>query len=67
MIRSEEEYHAALRELRRDRGMVREQERLLVGFGLTPDEVAQAPIRAIAEKLRKDIAAYERGRRARSP
>ena len=65
MIRTEDEYRAALAEIRRDRSIAREQERLLAGFGLKPHEVdeALAPIRAQAERLRKQVAAYARGRR----
>jgi hypothetical protein len=61
VIRSEEEHQAALRELRRDRRVAREQERLLAGFGLKRAEIeeAVAPLRAVTERLRREIAAYE--------
>ena len=65
-IRSEDEYRAALAEIRRDRSIAREQERLLASFGLKPHEVEQtlAPIRAQTARLRAQVAVYERSRRS---
>ena len=64
-IQSEEEYLAALAELRRDLRAAREQARLLAEFGLTPDDVdrAMAPLRELTERLRRRIDRYERSRR----
>jgi hypothetical protein len=65
VIRSDEEYRAALAEIRRDRAIARDQERLLAEFGLEPHEIeeALAPIRAQTERLARQVAAYETAKR----
>ena len=69
MIRTDEEYEAAMRELEQDRAAAGEHERLLAEVGLTPDQVeaAMAPLRAMSKRLAGEIEAYERRRRSQRP
>ncbi len=65
MIRNEQEYHAALSRVEKDRQVAAQQRAAVEAAGLAPDEVERAmqPLLAFHAQLIEEIAWYERIKR----
>jgi ribosome-binding protein aMBF1 (putative translation factor) len=61
MIRSESEYHEALRRVEHDREIARQQQEALGAAGLSPEEIdhAMQPLRSFQAQLQEEVAWYE--------
>jgi ribosome-binding protein aMBF1 (putative translation factor) len=69
MIRSESEYHEALRRVEHDREIARQQQEALGAAGLSPEELdhAMQPLRSFQAQLQEEVAWYESVRRGTLP